>query len=104
MKSKNMRCSEYSAEEERTVSKLRLENLKERDHWADLDKDGGYYWFRPNATSRKVSSYSDEVIGGFNLPNPASRTMALWFTQPLTEMSTRNSPAVKHGRRVRLTT
>jgi hypothetical protein len=26
----------------------------------------------------------------FNLPNPSSRTMALWSTQPLTEMGTRN--------------
>jgi hypothetical protein len=26
----------------------------------------------------------------FNLPNPSSRIMALWSTQPLTEMSTRN--------------
>jgi hypothetical protein len=32
-------------------------------------------------------------IGGFfNVPNPSSRTMALWSTQPLTEMSTRNVP------------
>jgi hypothetical protein len=29
-----------------------------------------------------------------NLPNPSSRTMALWSTQPLTEMSTRNLPGV----------
>jgi hypothetical protein len=28
----------------------------------------------------------------FNLPNPSSPTMALGSTQPLTEMSTRNSP------------
>jgi hypothetical protein len=33
---------------------------------------------------------SDEVIGFFDLPNPSSRTLALEFTQPLTEMSTRN--------------
>jgi hypothetical protein len=31
----------------------------------------------------------DEVIGFFIVPNPSNRTMALWFTQPLTEMSTR---------------
>jgi hypothetical protein len=29
------------------------------------------------------------------LPNPSSRTMALWSTQPLTEMSTRNLPGGK---------
>jgi hypothetical protein len=28
----------------------------------------------------------------FNRSNPSSRTMALWSTQPLTEMSTRNLP------------
>jgi hypothetical protein len=28
----------------------------------------------------------------FNLPNPSSLNMALRFTQPLTEMSTRNPP------------
>jgi hypothetical protein len=31
----------------------------------------------------------------FNLPNPSSRIMALWSTQPLTEMSTRNFPGGK---------
>jgi hypothetical protein len=41
----------------------------------------------------------------FNLPNPSSLTMALGFTQPLTEVSTRNLPVgVKRGRRVSLTT
>jgi hypothetical protein len=34
---------------------------------------------------------------------PSSRTMALGSTQPRTEMSTRNLPGVKGGRRVRLT-
>jgi hypothetical protein len=28
----------------------------------------------------------------FNLPNPSSRTVALGWTQPLTEMSARNVP------------
>jgi hypothetical protein len=41
---------------------------------------------------RSRVSFSDEVIGFFNLPNPSSRTMALGSTQPLTEMSTRNLP------------
>jgi hypothetical protein len=31
----------------------------------------------------------------FQLPNPSSRNMALWFTQRLTEMSTRNLPVGK---------
>jgi hypothetical protein len=45
------------------------------------------------ATSQKVAgSIVDEVIGFFNLHNPSSRTMALGFTQPLTDMSTRNIP------------
>jgi hypothetical protein len=32
----------------------------------------------------------DEVTGIFNRPNPSSRTTALWSTQSVTEMSTRN--------------
>jgi hypothetical protein len=31
----------------------------------------------------------------FSLPSPSSRTMALEFTQPLAEMSTRNHPGGK---------
>jgi hypothetical protein len=46
---------------------------------------------------------SDEV-DFFNLPNPSNRTMALGSTQPLTEMSTRNFPGDKSGRRIGLTT
>jgi hypothetical protein len=62
-------------------------------------------WLRLYATSRKVvGSIPDEVIGFFLWPNLSSRTMALGLTQPLTEMSTRNLPGVKGGRRVRLTT
>jgi hypothetical protein len=45
-----------------------------------------------------------EVLGFFNWPNPYSRTVVLGSTQPLTEMSTRNLPGVKGGRRIRLTT
>jgi hypothetical protein len=38
-----------------------------------------------------ASSIPDEVVGFFfNLPNPSSSNMALVFTQPLTETSTRN--------------
>jgi len=48
-------------------------------------------WLRHCATSRKVAgSISDGVIGIFHCHNPYGRTMALGFTQPLTEMSTRN--------------
>jgi hypothetical protein len=65
-----------------------------------LQKMGGHY-----STSRKVAgSIPDEIIGFFNWPNPSSRTMPPGSTQPLTEMSTRNLPGVKGGRRVRLTT
>jgi hypothetical protein len=35
------------------------------------------------------------VIFFFNLPNPSTRTMALGFTQPLTEMSTKDIPGGK---------
>jgi hypothetical protein len=40
----------------------------------------------------------------FNLPNPASRTMVLGFTQPLTEMSTSSFWGVECGGRVELIT
>jgi hypothetical protein len=36
----------------------------------------------------------------FNAPNPSSRTIALGFTQPVTEMVTRRFCGVKRGRRV----
>jgi hypothetical protein len=39
----------------------------------------------------------------FNWLNPSSHTMALGFTQPLTEMSTKNLSGVKGDRRVSLT-
>jgi hypothetical protein len=58
--------------------------------------------------SRNVaSSILNEAVFFLNRPNPSIRTMALWSTQPLTEMSTRNIPGrgvVKCCRRVRLTT
>jgi hypothetical protein len=38
---------------------------------------------------------SEEITGFFNLPNPSSRTEDPEFTQPLTEMSTKNLPAGK---------
>jgi hypothetical protein len=54
---------------------------------------------------RKVAgSITDEVIEFFDLPNPSSRNMVLRSTQPRTEMSTRNLPGGKGGRRVSLTT
>jgi hypothetical protein len=44
--------------------------------------------------SRKVAGSNPDkaIIFFFNLPNPFSRTMALAFNQPLTEISTRNIP------------
>jgi hypothetical protein len=47
---------------------------------------------RPPFTPRKVAVSSPDDVHFFNLPNPSSRTMALWSTQPLTKMSTRNLP------------
>jgi hypothetical protein len=44
-----------------------------------------------------------DEVDFLNLPNPSSRTMALGSTQPLKEISTRNLPRVKSGRRVGLT-
>jgi hypothetical protein len=47
------------------------------------------------ATNREVAgSIPNEVIGFFISSNPSSRTMALRSTQPLTEMSIMNLPAV----------
>jgi hypothetical protein len=39
---------------------------------------------------RSQVRFSMRSLDFFNGPNPSSRTMALWSTQPLTEMSTRN--------------
>jgi hypothetical protein len=47
------------------------------------------------ATSRKVAGSIPNVIGFFSWPNRSSRIMALWSTEPLTEMSTRNIPGGK---------
>jgi hypothetical protein len=56
-------------------------------------------WFRHYATSRKFAlSNPDKDIDFFSLfPNSSSRNMALEFTQPVTEMSTRNLPGGKGG-------
>ena len=49
-------------------------------------------WLRHCATSRKVAgSIPDCVTGIFHWHNPSGSTMALGSTQPLTEMSTRNT-------------
>jgi hypothetical protein len=62
-------------------------------------------WLRHYTTSRNVAGSSpDEVDFFFNLPNASSRTMALESNQPLTEISTKNFPGGKGGRRVRRTT
>jgi hypothetical protein len=63
-----------------------------------------YSWLRHYATNRKAAGSIPMLLDFFNLPNPSSRTMILGSTQPLTEMSTRNLPGVKRGRRVRLKT
>ena len=48
-------------------------------------------WLNHCATSRKVvGSIPDGFIGIFPWLNPSSRTMALWLTQPVIEISTRN--------------
>jgi hypothetical protein len=47
---------------------------------------------------------SPGLSGVFNLPNTSSRTMVLWSTQKLTEMSTRNNSGGKNDRRVGMTT
>jgi hypothetical protein len=42
-----------------------------------------------------VGSIPDEVTVFFNPPTPSSRIIVLGWTQPLTEMSTRNVPGGK---------
>jgi hypothetical protein len=54
---------------------------------------------------KAAGSSPDKVIEFFNLPNPSSCTMALEFTQLLTEMSTGKCfCGVERGWRARLTT
>jgi hypothetical protein len=49
-------------------------------------------WLRHCATNRKVAGLiPDGAIGIFHWHTPSGRTMALELTQPLTEMSTRNT-------------
>jgi hypothetical protein len=62
-------------------------------------------WLRHCATSRKIAGLiSDRVVRIFQWPNLSGRTMALRWTQPLTEMSTRNIYwGAKGGRCVGLT-
>ena len=56
------------------------------------------------ATNRKVAgSIPDGVIGIFHWCNPSGRTVNLWSTQPLTEMSTRNISWGKGGQCIGLT-
>ena len=57
------------------------------------------------ATNRTVpGSIPGGVTGFFSDIFPSDRIMALGSTQPLVKMSTRNIPAGKGGRCVRLTT
>jgi hypothetical protein len=66
-------------------------------------RGGAFGW--DCATSRKVAgSIPDGVIGIFYWHNSSGRTMALGYTQLLTEMSIRNIFGGKGGRCVRLTT
>jgi hypothetical protein len=62
-------------------------------------------WLKYCAINQKVAgSIPDGVMEFFIDINPCARTMALWPTQPLTEMSTRSISWGKCGRCVRLTT
>ena len=63
-------------------------------------------WLRHCATRRKAAgSIPDDVIGIFHWHNPSGHTVALGLTQPLTEMSTRNTSwGGNGGRCVWLTT
>jgi hypothetical protein len=57
-----------------------------------------------SATTRTVlGSIPGGVTGFFSDIFPSDRTIALWSTQPLVKMNTRNIPGGKGGRCVRLT-
>jgi hypothetical protein len=64
-------------------------------------------WLRRYATSQKVVGSNEDDVNGFlvlNLPIPSSCSMALWLTQPLTDMSTTNlSGAGGYSQHIRLT-
>jgi hypothetical protein len=103
----------YTAPHPRRRHSSRLDSRQEEDFFSTASRSslgsaqpstqripvgGARYrsWMRHYATSRKVAgSIPNEVIGLFNWPNPSSLSMALWSTQPLTEMSIRNPPGVK---------
>jgi hypothetical protein len=58
------------------------------------------YWGTNLQAERSRVRVSMRSLDFFKLPNPSSRTMALWLTHPLTEMSTRNIPG-GNGREAR---
>jgi hypothetical protein len=58
-------------------------------------------WLRTCAPRRKVAGSIPVVVIGHN---SSDRNMALWWTQPLTDMSTRNISWGTGGRCVGLTT
>jgi hypothetical protein len=45
--------------------------------------------------AERFADSSSDKVDFFSLPNPSRRSMALWSSQPLTEMSTRNHPGGK---------
>jgi hypothetical protein len=50
-------------------------------------------------TGRSRARFPMRLLDFFNLPNPSSRTMALGFTQSLTEMNISNLPGGGGGAR-----
>jgi hypothetical protein len=69
--------------------------VRKHDRMQNIKYIPGYMKYKYYAANRKVAGSNPDEIDFFNLPNPSSRTMALWTTQPLTEMSTRNLPGGK---------
>jgi hypothetical protein len=70
-----------------------LPNVHWFSFWSTRQRAGhaAAQWLRHCATNRKVAgSIPDIVFGIFHWHNPSRLTMALGFTQPLTEMSTRS--------------
>jgi hypothetical protein len=69
---------------------LKLICLYKFDRLSALKGTAVGQWLRYCATNQKVAgSIPDGVMEFFINMNPSDRTVTLWSTQPLTEMSTR---------------
>jgi hypothetical protein len=87
------------------LSRLHLETGLEPSFWNAVSKIAQLaetLCYKPEGRGFKFQQYNWILL---NLPNLSRRTMVLWLTQPLTEMSIRKGFWwLERGRRVRMTT